>query len=175
MDHLRGSYSVSKTRACRLTELAVTTYRYRPKGRRPELPVREALRRHAAVHRRWGYRRLQVLLRRDGITDNHKRIYRLYRTEGLQVRYRRRCKQRLACGVERPVAPSQPNERWSLDFVHDRMINGRSLRLLTVHDDYTREHLWIEVDTSRPGPRVARVLDYVSGLRGQPRSLLTDN
>jgi len=175
VDHLRGTYSVSKTRACRLTALAVTTYRHRPKGRRAELPLREALRRHAAVRRRWGYRRLLVLLRRDGLTDNHKRIYRLYRAEGLQVRQRRRRKQRLARGIERPAAPSQPNERWSLDFVHDRMVNGRALRLLTVHDDYTRECLWIEADTSLSGPRVARVLDYVSGLRGRPRSLLTDN
>lgn len=166
---------MSKTRACRLTALAVTTYRHRPHGRRAEQPLREALRRHAAVRRRWGYRRLLILLRRDGLTDNHKRVYRLYRAEGLQVRQRRRRKQRLARGVERPVAPTRPNERWSLDFVHDRMVNGRTLRLLTVHDDYTRECLWIEADTSLSGPRVARVLDYVAELRGRPRSLITDN
>lgn len=136
---------MSKTRACRLTALAITTYRHRPHGRRTELPLREALRRHAAVRRRWGYRRLLILLRRDGMADNHKRVYRLYRAEGLQVRQRRRRKQKLARGVERPLAPTCPNERWSLDFVHDRMVNGRALRLLTVHDDYTRECLWIEV------------------------------
>lgn len=175
MDHLRGHYSVSKTRACRLTALAITTYRHRPHGRRTELPLREALRRHAAVRRRWGYRRLLILLRRDGMADNHKRVYRLYRAEGLQVRQRRRRKQKLARGVERPIAPTRPNERWSLDFVHDRMVNGRALRLLTVHDDYTRECLWIEADTSLSGPRVARVLDYVADLRGRPRSLITDN
>jgi len=166
---------VSKTRACRLTALAITTYRHRPHGRRTELPLREALRRHAAVRRRWGYRRLLILLRRDGMADNHKRVYRLYRAEGLQVRQRRRRKQKLARGVERPIAPTRPNERWSLDFVHDRMVNGRALRLLTVHDDYTRECLWIEADTSLSGPRVARVLDYVADLRGRPRSLITDN
>lgn len=73
--------------------------------------------------------------------------------------------------------PGQPftNERWSLDFVHDRLANGRSLRLFTVHDDYTRECLWIEVDNSLSGPRVARALDYVAQLRGWPTSLLTAN
>jgi len=86
------------------------------------------------VRRRWGHRYLLVLLRRNGIADNHKRVYRLYRAEGLPVRQRRR-KQKLARGVERPVAPSRPNERWSLDFIHDPMARGRALRMLTVHDD----------------------------------------
>ena len=166
---------MSGARACGLLHLAGRSYYYQPHGQRDDLPVRSALRRHAAVRRRWGYRRLLVLLRREGVADNHKRIYRLYRSEGLQVRPRRRRKQRLVRGTERPTAPMQPNERWSLDFVHDRLANGRALRLLTVHDDYTRECLWIEADTSLSGPRVARVLDHVTELRGRPRSLLTDN
>ena len=166
---------MSGARACGLLHLAVSSYYYQPHGRRDEQPVRSALRRHAAVRRRWGYRRLLVLLRREGVADNHKRVYRLYRAEGLQVRQRRRRKQKLVRGTERPVAPLRPNERWSLDFVHDRLANGRSLRLLTVHDDYTRECLWIEADTSLSGPRVTRVLDYVAELRGRPASLITDN
>lgn len=175
MDYLHKTYSVSGARACGLLHLAVSSYYYQPHGQRDDQPVRAALRRHAAVRRRWGYRRLLVLLRREGVADNHKRIYRLYRSEGLQVRQRRRRKQRLVRGTERPTAPMQPNERWSLDFVHDRLANGRALRLLTVHDDYTRECLWIEADTSLSGPRVARVLDYVTELRGRPHSLITDN
>ena len=175
MDYLQESYPVSGARACGLLHLAVSSYYYQPHGRRDEQPVRSALRRHAAVRRRWGYRRLLVLLRREGVADNHKRVYRLYRAEGLQVRQRRRRKQKLVRGTERPVAPLRPNERWSLDFVHDRLANGRSLRLLTVHDDYTRECLWIEADTSLSGPRVTRVLDYVAELRGRPASLITDN
>ena len=167
MDYLRESYPVSGARACGLLHLAVSSYYYQP--------VRAALRRHASVRRRWGYCRLLVLLRRDGFADNHKRVHRLYRAEGLQVRQRRRRKQKLVRGTERPVAPRRPNERWSLDFVHDRLANGRSLRLLTIHDDYTRECLWIEADTSLSGPRVARVLDCVAELRGQPASLLSDN
>ena len=175
MDYLKAGYPVSRTRACGLLRLAVSSYYYQSHGRGDELPVRSALRRHAALRRRWGYRRLLVLLRREGISDNHKRVYRLYRAEGLQVRQRRRRKQRLARGVEPAHAPQRPNERWSLDFVDDRLASGRSLRLLTVHDDYTRECLWIEVDTSLSGPRVARALDYLTELRGRPASVLTDN
>jgi len=175
VDYLQTTYPVSGVRACGLLHLAVSSYYYQPHGRRDEAPVRSALRRHAAVRRRWGYRRLLVLLRREGIPDNHKRVYRLYRAERLQVRQRRRRKQRLVRGVEPVSAPQRPNERWSLDFVHDRMANGRSLRLLTVQDDYTRECVWIETDTSLSGPRVTRVLDFVTALRGKPASLITDN
>lgn len=96
---------MNQTRACRLTELAVTTYRYRGEGRRPELLLRESLRRHATVRRRWGYRRLLVPFRREGVTDNHKRVYRPYPSEGLQVRQRRRRKQELVRGTERPSRP----------------------------------------------------------------------
>ncbi len=175
MDYLQETYPVSGARACGLLHLAVSSYYYQSHGLRDEAPVRAALRRHAAVRRRWGYRRLLVLLRREGIMDNHKRVHRLYRAEGLQVRARRRRKQKLRRGTERPVAPLKPNERWSLDFVHDRLVSGRALRLLTVHDDYTRECLWIEADTSLSGPHVTRVLDCVAGLRGRPASLITDN
>lgn len=175
MDYARESFPLSRTRACGLMNLAVSSYYYGAHPLRSEAPLREALRRHAAVRRRWGYRRLTVLLRRDGFADNHKRIHRLYRAEGLQVPQRRRHKQRLARGTPRPLAPARPNERWSLDFVHDRLVNGRTLRLLTVVDDYTRECLWIEADTSLSGPRVTRVLDCLTELRGRPGSLLTDN
>jgi putative transposase len=175
VDYLQENYPTSRARACGLLHLAVSSYYYQSHGLRDEQPVRAALRRHAAVRRRWGYRRLLVLLRREGIMDNHKRVHRLYRAEGLQVRSRRRRKQKLVRGTARPLAPQQPNERWSLDFVHDRLASGRSLRLLTVHDDYTRECLWIEADTSLSGPRVTRVLDCVAELRGRPVSLITDN
>lgn len=175
MDYIRETYSVTKTRACGLMELAVTTYRYRPAISRPELPLREALRRHAQARRRWGYRRLTILLRREGFGDNHKRIHRVYQSEGLQVKKRARRKQRIDRGSERPAPPAAANQRWSLDFVHDRMENGRSLRMLTVVDDHTRECLWIEADTSLSGTRVARTLDQLVELRGRPEAVLTDN
>ena len=175
VDFTRASYRVSKTRACGLMSLAVSSYHYRTRSTRPEAPLRAALRQHAHTRRRWGYRRLLVLLRREGFADNHKRVHRIYCAEGLQVRQRRRRKQRLARGAERPATPTAPNQRWSLDFVHDRMINDRALRLLTIVDDFTRECLWIEADTSLSGPRVTRVLDQVAELRGRPASVLTDN
>lgn len=174
-DYARGEFAVSKRRACGLMTVAASSYYYRPCKGRDDVPLREALRRHAAERRRWGYRRLTVLLRRDGYTDNHKRIHRLYREEGLQVRQRRRRKQRLPRGTARPESSTAPNQRWSLDFVHDRLVNGRSLRMLTIVDDYTRECLWIETDTSLSGHRVVRVLDWLVELRGRPQSLLTDN
>jgi putative transposase len=155
--------------------LAASSYYYRPRAGRDDRSLREALRRHAADRRHWGYRRLTVLLRRDGYTDNHKRIHRLYCEERLQVRRRRRRKQRLPRGTARPESSTAPNQRWSLDFVHDRLVSGRSLRMLTIVDDYTRECLWIEADTSLSGHRVVRVLDWLCELRGRPQSLLTDN
>lgn len=175
MEYLRGAYPVSATRACGLMSLAVSSYHYEGKQVRPDSNVREALRRHAAERRRWGYRRLIVLLRRDGIADNHKRVHRLYCEERLQVRARRRRKHSMPRGGVRPAAPAMANERWSLDFVHDRLVNGRALRILTVVDDHTRECLWLEVDTSLSGLRVARVLDQLIELRGRPKRVLTDN
>ena len=174
-DYARGEFAVSKRRACGLMTLAASSYYYRSREGREDRPSREALRRHAANRRRWGYRRLTVLLRRDGYADNHKRIHRLYREERLQVRQRRRRKQRLPRGTTRPESSTAPNQRWSLDFVHDRLVSGRPLRMLTIVDDYTRECLWIEADTSLSGHRVVRVLDWLCELRGRPQSRLTDN
>ena len=121
----------------------------------PELVV--ALRKHAAERPRFGYRRLHVMLRRDGHNVNHKRVYRIYRAEGLIVR--RRVRKRIAAVARQPlVLPSKPNERWSMDFVSDQLADGRVFRTLNVVDDLTRECLAIEVDTSISGFRVARVL-----------------
>jgi len=175
VDHLRSHYQVSGARACRLIDLAESTYRYRATHPRDDGPLRAALRGHAQVRRRWGYRRLMVLLEREGMHANHKRVWRIYRSEGLQVRRRRRRKQRLSRGQVRPADPIRANERWSMDFVHDRMINGRALRLLNIVDDYTRECLWIEPATAISGHRVARILDQLLELRGRPACLLTDN
>lgn len=173
--HLAGAYPVSAERACRVVELAPSTYRYEPQGRHADTELTEALRRHAHKRRRWGYRRLIVLLRAEGYVDNHKRIHRLYREAHLQVRRRQRRKQRLRRVEPGSTAPLRPNQRWSLDFVHDRLVSGRALRLLNVVDDHTRECLWIEADTSLSGQRVVKVLDNLIDLLGKPESILTDN
>ena len=128
----------------------------------------------AAERRRFGYRRLQVFLERDGIIANHKRIYRVYAKANLQVR--KRVKRRVALGRGNvPPAVSMPNERWSLDFVHDTLQDSRRLRTLNVVDDFTREALAIEVDTSLSGSRVTRVLDRIADERGLPKTIVMDN
>jgi putative transposase len=136
--------------------------------------LREALRAKARERKRWGYRRLIVLLRRDGWADNHKRIERIYREEGLQVPKRRKRKTAYK-RKEKPVLPAGVNDRWSMDFVHDATAQGRKIRMLNIVDDYTRECLWIETDTSLNGERVKRVLDCLIDLRGKPERLVMDN
>ena len=136
--------------------------------------VRSRLRELAAVRRRFGWRRLQVLLSREGVRVNHKKLRRLYVEEGLQVRRRRGRKR--ALGLRAPMAlPQGPNQRWSLDFVSDTLTDGRRFRILSVVDDYTRECLCLVADTSLSGVRVARELDAVIALRGRPRGCVSDN
>jgi putative transposase len=128
----------------------------------------------AAERRRYGYRRLHVLLRREQFPVNHKRVYRLYREEDLMVRRRKR---KRMCGASRVPAstPDRGNQRWSMDFVADSLASGRRIRVLTVVDDFTRECLATEVDTSLPGLRVARVLDRLAAHRGLPETITVDN
>lgn len=137
-------------------------------------PLREALRQAAHQRRRYGYRRLTWLLRRQGWTDNHKRIERIYREEGLQVRRRRRKRQPRV--QRQPLEPATAlNQRWSMDFMADSLADRRRIRLLNLVDDFSRECLSIEVDTSLPGARVVRTLEGVRQQRGCPRQLVIDN
>ncbi len=149
------------------------TVRYR--ARRPDnLKLRERLRALAHERRRFGYRRLHVLLRREGYMVNHKRVYRLYREERLLVRRRRGRKR--ALGTRAPIAlPQLPNERWSLDFLSDQLVDGRRFRILVVVDDCTRECLLLVADTSLSGARVARELDWLMAVRGKPKMIVSDN
>jgi putative transposase len=136
--------------------------------------VRLCIRELAAQRRRFGYRRLHLLLTREGHHMNHKRFRRLYREEKLQVR--RRGGRKRALGVRAPLElPSGPNERWSLDFVSDCFTDGRRFRILAIVDDFTRESLALIPDTSLSGARVARELDALIERRGRPRSCVSDN
>ena len=169
----RSGGASASVRACRLMGIHRSVARYRRVGSdAPELLKR--LRSLAAERRRFGYRRLWVLLRREGFGVNHKRVYRLYREEGLSVRRRKR--KRMA-GIARvpTMAPERPNQRWSMDFVSDALASGRRIRVLTVIDDFTRESLAMEVDTSLPGLRVTRVLDRLAIDRGLPELITVDN
>src|SRR4029077_7882708 len=140
--------------------------RYR--GRRPgDETARTRLRELAFVRRRFGYRRLHILLKREGIVMNHKKLRRFYREERLQVR--RRSGRKRAVGTRAPMAlPQGPNQRWSLDFLSDAFADGRRFRILAIVDDFTRECLALVADTSLPGLRVARELDAVITRRGRP-------
>ena len=162
---------VSERRALRLVRLHRSVRHYR--RQRDDGALRERLRTLAAARPRWGYRRLHVLLRREGVRANWKRVYRVYREEGLTVRRRKR--KRIAVPRQPLTIPQVANERWSMDFVHDALHDGRRIRLLNVVDDCTRESLAIEVDTSLPGLRVIEVLERLADLRGLPRTIVADN
>ena len=129
----------------------------------------------AAVRVRYGYKRIHLLLRREGWQINHKRVYRLYYEESLNLRRKRPRRHKTAAGrVQRPQA-TRPNESWSMDFVSDALYDGQRLRALSVLDNFTRESLAIEVDKGITGERVAEVLNQIAGDRDllNPSSLTT--
>jgi putative transposase len=164
----------SLRRACRVVGLSTATWRYQRRASATNVAVLARLRAHAAVRARFGYRRLHVLLEREGFVVNHKRIHRLYRDAGLQVRRRRR--KHLTRGYRVPLpTPSRRLERWSMDFTVDTLADGRGFRTLNIVDDFTRECVAIEVDRSLPGLRVARVLDRLHAAVGLPACLVCDN
>jgi putative transposase len=142
--------------------------------RTDDVVLRERMKTIAHERRRFGYRRLHVLLRREGHMVNHKRLFRLYREEKLSVR--RRGGRKRAMGTRAPMLiPMAPNQRWSLDFVSDQLTDGRRFRVLTVVDDCTRECLTLVADTSLSGLRVARELEALIASRGKPQMIVSDN
>ncbi len=141
----------------------------------PDAPeVRERLRALAGERRRFGYRRLGVLLERESMRLNHKKLYRLYREEGLAVRRRRGRK--CATGTREPMTvPRAPDDRWSLDFASDSLDHGRRFRILVIVDDFSRECLADIADTSISRARLARELDAMIAWRGPPRLIVSYN
>lgn len=171
--HAQKAHAVSLRRACGLMQISMSSYYYKPKPRN-DGALRTALKKAAAKRRRWGYRMLTIKLQRDGFTDNHKRIYRIYREENLQVPVRKKRKAALWRG-EKPEPSGHRNDRWSMDFMSDQLADGRRIRTLNIVDDHTRECIAIEVDSSLSGHRVCRVLDRIVADRGHPNRILTDN
>ena len=171
--HLANTYEMSERRACRVIAADRSSVRYR--SQRPDdVAVRERLCALAVERRRFGYRRLHVLLRHEGLVMNRKRTQRLYREEGLTVRRRRGRKR--ATGTRAPILTvAAPNARWSVDFVHDQLADGRRLRVLNVVDDVTKECLAAVVDTSISGRRVARELAALVARRGRPELIVSDH
>jgi putative transposase len=170
---LTAERALGVTRACGLVGISRSLYRYCSQ-RSPAVELRGRIAELAAMKRRYGYRRIHVLLRREGWSVNHKRTYRLYREQGLMVRKRKRKRIGLAERLVLPAAQA-PNESWSMDYVADGLIDGRKLRVLAIVDDYTRECLALEVDTSLPGSRVVAVLERLRDLRGLPASITVDH
>jgi putative transposase len=171
--HLRVAFEVSERRACSTLGADRASVRYRS-SRPDDAAVRVRLRELAAIRRRFGYRRLHILLNREGIAMNHKKLRRLYREERLQVR--RRGGRKRALGTRAPMTlPQGPNQRWSLDFLSDALSDGRRFRILAIVDDFTRECLALVPDTSLPGLRVVRELDAVIAARGCPVMCVSDN
>jgi putative transposase len=165
--------SYSQRRACALVGIAPKVYRHQPK-RPDDTGLRERLKALASQRRRFGYRRLQLLLRREGLAVNHKKLYRVYREERLVVR--RRGGRKRALGTRAPMAiPQGANQRWSIDFVQDTLVDGRRIRALAIVDDFTRECLGLAVDTSLSGVRAARELNAIIERRGRPCMVVSDN
>jgi putative transposase len=171
--YLRAQHEVSERRACRVLAVDRAVVRYR--SRRPDDgAIRARLRAIASERRRFGYRRVGLLLAREGVRLNHKKLRRLYTEERLQVR--RRGGRKRALGTRRPMmVPEAANQRWSLDFVSDTLSDGRRFRILCVVDDFSRECLGLVADTSLSGARVARELDAIVAQRGRPASIVSDN
>ncbi len=171
--HLQAVLGLSERRACSIASADRKMIRYRSR-RPPETELRGRLRDLANERRRFGYRRLFILLRREGEPSGVNRIYRLYREEGLTVRKRRA--RRRAVGTRAPIlVEARPNARWSLDFVHDQFACGRRFRVLNIVDDVTRECLAAVPDTSISGHRVARELTELIARRGKPGMIVSDH
>ncbi len=178
MPIFRAAAECSERHACGQMEIVRAMVRYRPRATRfaeANQRLRVRLRELAEDRRRWGYRRLHVLLKREGWKVNSKRVYRIYVEEKLIVRRRKR--RRRICAQARVLlaAPTRPNETWTMDFLQDALANGRKLRTLSIEDAYTREMLAIEVDTSLPALRVIRVLETLRLERGLPERIVIDN
>ena len=171
--HLRNVLKMRERRACTLVAADRKMIRYRSR-RPPDIELRSRLRDLANQRRRFGYRRLFILLREQGERSGVNRIYRLYREEGLTVRKRKA--RRKAIGTRTPIlVEAKINARWSLDFVHDQLAQGRRFRILNIVDDVTRECLAAIPDTSISGKRVARELTTLISTRGKPGMIVSDN
>jgi len=167
-------YDMSERRACSVLRVHRALYRYRFTAD-DQAFLRMRIREIAATRVRYGYRRIHILLRREGWEINHKRVYRLYCEEGLHLRRKRPRRHVSAAHREPREIASRVNESWSMDFVSDALFDGRRLRALTLIDNYTRECLNIEVDKGIRGEQVVEVLEGIASERGLPETVFCDN
>jgi putative transposase len=164
---------LSERQACRTIQVSRCAYRYQAQ-RTTDEPIAQELQQLAHRQPRWGCGKMTDYLRNQGHSWNHKRIRRVYCTLALHLK--RKPKKRLPARAAQALGvPGQANQTWSLDFMRDSLSNGRTFRTLNVIDDFNREALWIEVDTSLPAERVVRVLEQLLSWRGKPTRLRMDN
>jgi putative transposase len=169
-----GRYGASQRQACAVLKITRSVYGYCSRARDAR-PLLSRIKEIATTRVHYGYRRVHVLLRREGWKDNHKRVYRLYRNEGLSLRHKRPRRNKAARLRQPKQLVSAINEIWSMDFVADALFDGRRLRALTVVDNYTRECLAIEVGQSLKGEDVVAVLEAIKTERSLPQAIKVDN
>ena len=174
MEYLHQHYTASYRTACGLVKLQRASFYYKAR-RDPQLELRTRLKELAASRPRYGYIRLHQLLRREGWKVNHKRVYRLYLEEGLQLRIKQRRKRYASYVRVPPPAVSAPDERWSMDFVTDTLAKGKRFRVLTLVDLYTRECLTLKAGFSLRGKDVADELCRLATSGRKPRLITVDN
>lgn len=174
VQHFQQAYAVSERRACGASGFGRASHRYKSRGD-PQTALRMRVKELAETRVRYGYRRLHVLLRREGWPANHKRVYRIYSEEGLSIRTRSP-KRRRACRYRsgRPEIDAA-HDRWAMDFVPDRLFVERPFRILTIVDCHTREALATYARTSFRAYQVIEELDRLATARGKPRSIRVDN
>lgn len=177
MVHLQEQAQASQRRACQVVEQPRATQRYRARRALSDRPLVKRLRELAGQHPRYGYRRIAVLLRRQGWRINRKRVQRLWREEGLKVPQKQRKRRRLAARGQGPVVrrAERPNQVWSYDFVWDQTANGRLLKWLPIVDEYTRECLRLPVARQMKAVDVVERLRELVRERGAPAYLRSDN
>lgn len=170
---MQREHGLSERQACRLLNLSRSVYRYQAKKADDHI-LADALLSLAQRQPRWGMGKMAAYFKRQGQPWNRKRIHRIYRHLALNLRVKP--KKRLPTRTLRPlVVPAMANHNWSLDFMTDSLTTGRAFRTLNIIDDFNREALWIEVDTSLPAERVIRVLDRLCSWRGHPVQIRLDN
>jgi putative transposase len=166
-------HQISERQACRYLGISRTAFRHQAQKSGDE-EVAKILVEIAEYKPRWGFKKMYDYLKNQGHSWNHKKVHRIYREMGLNLRVKP--KKRLPSRNPKPlVEPEQANISWSLDFMSDSLVCGRTIRTLNIIDDFNREGLWIEIDTSLPSERVVRVLEMLALWRGYPQQLRIDN
>lgn len=173
VQYLITKHKFSQCRACRLTNLHRKTYNYRTKKKNDD-DLNNHIVDIANKRKRFGYRRIHLMLKKEGFTVNHKKVYRIYKEHNLSLR-RKRTNKIKRSEINSMPTPMFTNDQWAMDFMSDSMFNGRKFRMLNIIDIATRECLTIDVDTSIKGKRVTRTLDKLVFLRGKPKSIIMDN